>query len=377
MPLPNKKGGARKCCEAHPGRSKGQHQRVIVTAVGPVGVRRTYFSCAACKQGEFGADRVLGIDGYLTAGASRMACLAGVQQSFACAEQLLDELAGWQLDDETIRRVCHQTAQRAHAEREERTTAAVFAKAQGDHEVQIDAGKVNTLEGWRDVKAAIFARRQRGAPATTAEWDTRDLPKPSARAVIAAIEEVSQFGERCAAEARRLQLPDAARVSVLGDGAEWIWNLQQRHFANADGLLDVFHARGHVADGAKGVFGEGKDETKKQTERGQQRLLEDGYGGVTEWIGEVASQIPVGGDGAALGSMLNYFAGHQERLNYALRLCRGQSIGSGLVEGTIKQMINLRMKRTGARWKLKHVGPFVELRALTAGPEWLAFWTPN
>jgi hypothetical protein len=347
-----------------------------VTAVGPVKVRRTYFTCAACKQGEFGADRVLGIEGYLTQGACRMATLAGVQQSFARAEQLLDELAGWQLDDETIRRVCHQTAQRAHAERDERTTAALFAQAPGDCELHIDAGKVNTFEGWRDVKVAIFAKRQRGGAATTAQWDERDLPKPSVRAVIAAVEEASLFGERCRAEACRLQLPDSSPLSVLGDGAEWIWNLQQRHFPDAEGLLDVFHGRGHIADGAKGVFGEGQDETKKHTERGQQRLMEDGYGGVTEWVGEVASQIPDDGDGAVLGSMLNYFAGHQERLNYALRLCRGQSIGSGLVEGTIKQMINLRMKKTGARWRLEHVGPFVELRALAAGPEWLAFWMP-
>lgn len=345
-----------------------------MTAVGPIEVRRTYFTCATCKQGAFGADPILGIDGYLTPGAARMACLAGMQQSFAHAEQLLDELAGWQLDDETIRRLCHETARRVQAEREQRATATRFAEAPGENELHIDAGKVNTFDGWRDVKMAIFARRPRGEAATTAEWDQRQLPPPSVRALIAAVEEASLFGERCAAEARRLQLPESAPLSVLGDGAEWIWNLQQRHFPAADGLLDVFHGRSHVADGVKGVFGEGTDQTKKQTERGQQRLLADGYGGVLEWVGELAGQIAVGGDGAALGSMLNYFAGQQERLNYAVRLYRGQSIGSGLVEGTIKQMINLRMKRTGARWKLEHVGPFVELRALTAGPEWNDLW---
>lgn len=348
-----------------------------MTAVGLVTVRRTYFTCAVCQQGEFAADRILGIDGSLTQGARRMACLAGVQQSFARAEQLLDELAGWQLDDETIRRVCHQTAHQAHATREERSTAELFAQASGDCEVHIDAGKANTLDGWRDIKVAVFAKRERGEPAAAAQWDERALPNPTVRSVIAAVEEASLFGERCAAEARRLQLRDASQLSVLGDGAEWIWNLQQRHFADAAGLLDVFHGRGHVADGAKGIFGDGTEATKQQTERGQQRLLEDGYYGVTEWVGEVASQIPVGGDGAALGSMLNYFAAHQERLNYALRLCRGQSIGSGLVEGTIKQLINLRMKQTGARWKLEHVGPFVELRALAAGPEWNAYWMQN
>jgi hypothetical protein len=347
-----------------------------VTAVGPVQVRRTYFSCAVCQQGEFAADRILGIDGYLTVGASRMACLAGVQQSFARAEQLLDELAGWSLDDETIRRVCHQTANEAHTAREARATAAWFAQAPGDWEAHIDAGKVNTFDGWRDVKVAIFAKRERGEAATAAQWDQRDLPKPTARSVIAAVEEASAFGERCAAEAHRLQLSEASPLSVLGDGADWIWNLQQQHFSHADSLLDVFHGRGHVAEGVKAVFGADHDDAKKQAERGQERLLEDGYWGVTEWVGEMASHLPVGGDGAALGGMLNYFAGHQDRLNYALRLRRGQTIGSGLVEGTIKQLINLRMKQTGARWKLEHIGPFVELRALAAGPEWNDYWTP-
>ena len=56
------------------------------------------------------------------------------------------------------------------------------------------------------------------------------------------------------------------------------------------------------------------------------------------------------------------------------RLRRGQSIGSGLVEGSIKQLLNVRLKQTGARWKVEHVAPFVELGALAAGPEWEAFW---
>ena len=139
---------------------------------------RRYFTCPACGQGDFGGDRVLGLDGYLTAAARRMACLAGVRQSFARGEALLAELAGWDLDDETIRRLCHAEAARAAAGREERATAEAFADAPGDWELQIDAGKVNTQEGWRDVKAAVYARRERGAPADAAGWDQRDLPRP-------------------------------------------------------------------------------------------------------------------------------------------------------------------------------------------------------
>ena len=92
---------------------------------------------------------------------------------------------------------------------------------------------------------------------------------------------------------------------------------------------------------------------------------------------QLSGSIPVGGDGAALGGTLNYFAGHQERLGYAVRLRREQVIGSGMVEGTIKQLLNRRLKQTGARWKTGHVGPFVELGALAAGPEWQEYWKPQ
>jgi hypothetical protein len=77
--------------------------------------------------------------------------------------------------------------------------------------------------------------------------------------------------------------------------------------------------------------------------------------------------------GAALGGVLDYFAGHQVRLRCALRPRRGQAIGSGLVEGSIKRLRNRRLKYTTARWKVAHVGPFVELGVLANGPEWDAW----
>ena len=78
--------------------------------------------------------------------------------------------------------------------------------------------------------------------------------------------------------------------------------------------------------------------------------------------------------GATAGEVLNYFSGQQGRLGYAARLRRGQAIGSGLVEGTIKQRVNVRMKRSGARWLPEHAGPFVEMLAMSYGPGWSEFW---
>ena len=55
-----------------------------MTAVGRIPLSRLYVTDG--QGGRFPADDVLGVEGYLSVGAGRMATLAGLQQSFAKAE---------------------------------------------------------------------------------------------------------------------------------------------------------------------------------------------------------------------------------------------------------------------------------------------------
>lgn len=342
-----------------------------MTAVGRVRLARGYF---AGRDERLPADGVLGVDGYLSVAASRMAVLAGVRQSFARAEQLLAELSGWELDDEVIRQATHRAAKQARQGRPGRGDAARFAEAEGHVEVPIDAGKVNTTEGWRDVKLAVFAKRQEGEAATPQQWDERELPPPAARAVVAGVEEASAFAARLRAEADRLGVTEAADVTVLGDGAEWVWNLAAEVVPQAAGVLDVYHALEHVADATRAVFGDGTPDAQARLDQGRQALLAGGKAGIEAWIGQAFEAAPAGVATEALLVLAAYLAKHPTRLGYAARLARGRSIGSGLVEGSVKQLINLRMKRTGARWLVEHVAPLVELTALADSPEWPHYW---
>jgi hypothetical protein len=346
----------------------------VLTAVGPIRLARWHGRCEPCGQVGFAADRLLGIDGWLTVRARRMACLAGLHDPFRKAERLLAELAGWSIDAETLRRYTHAEAAVAAGGRAERTALPeAFAAASGEQELHIDAGKVNTPEGWRDVKVAVFACRPRGPAATADAYEQRQLPAPAARSVVAAVEECGAFGGRCQAEARRLGVC-ASRLSVLGDGAEWIWNLAVAWFFAAVQLLDVYHALEHLAAAGRQALGEGAAWTA-WLEAARRSLVGDGYCGVCEVLARPLDDPEAAGRlAAAAGGVLNYFAGHRDRLGYAARLRRGQAIGSGLVEGTIKERVNLRLKRTGARWQAARVGPFVELLAQSDGPEWTEYW---
>ena len=163
----------------------------------------------------------------------------GVDNSFAHGEHTLQELTGWSVDAETIRRLCHAEAvEHRKTKSRQLDVAGSFKKASGDWELQIDAGKVNTEAGWRDVKVATFAVREPADPRTSEEYD-----RPTCRNPRSSRDRLDRDGRlvRSAVQGgggiRRL--PDAAELTVLGDGAEWIWNLAGERFAGAEQTLDV------------------------------------------------------------------------------------------------------------------------------------------
>lgn len=345
-----------------------------MTALGAIQLARRHGYCTDGRTPQFPADHLLGLDGWLTSRARSMADRAGIHDPFRQAQTLRHELAGWSLDAETIRRYGHQDAARARKGREQRRSLPQqFAQAPGERERQIDAGKVHTAAGYRDVKVAVFGCRERGPAATAADSQQRDLPAPSVRTVIAEIEEASRFGERCVAEAERLGVL-VEGLSVLGDGAGWIWNVAQRHFAAAAQVLDVYPGGEWLAKAGRAALGEGPA-LQSWWDSARTRMIGDGYWGVCEVRAGLGSEEEKAARlGATGGEVLNYFSGQQGRMGYAVRLRRGQSIGRGLVEGTIKQRVNLRRKRSGARWLVEQVGPFVELLALADSSEWNEFW---
>lgn len=303
-----------------------------------------------------------------------MAVFAGTRDSFAHAQQTLRELCGWHLDDDVIRQLTHATARRATSDRDTRADAERFARAPGVVEVAIDAGKVNTDTGWRDVKVAVFGRRELGEPAAVDRWDERELPAPSVRTVVAAIEEAESFAGRVRAESDRLEVTTAPDLTVLADGAEWIWNLGADVFPQATEVLDAFHAIEHVAGAVKAVWGADTPAAAERIRTGRSTLLGEGKAGIQRWIGEQFGDLPAGAPGEPLIGLAAYLLKHPTRLGYAARLAGGRSIGSGLVEGSIKQFVNRRLKQTGAKWKVRHVGPLVELAALIETPDWNALW---
>lgn len=255
--------------------------------------------------------------------------------------------------------------------------AEAFARAAGQPEFQMDAGKVNTPDGWRDLKIAAFAKRPLAEPAGVADWASRDVPRPAARTLFAALEPIDAFQKRLRPQAARLGVTEPKELHVLADGAEWVWNACDSHFPGHTGTLDLYHAAEHLGTACKALYGEGTEAAAGRLQRGRELLLSKGWPGVCDFVAEELAAGETAARREALEGLLGYFATHSHRLGYRQRLAEGRPIGSGLVEGAAKTL-GLRLKARGARWREGNVDKMAGLCCLRHSTSWDAYWTsPN
>lgn len=330
-----------------------------------VRLERLYLSCPRCKTGYHPLDERLGVRGFVSPLAQRLLSLAGASWSFDRAAANLKEFCGLVVCDNTIREVCdgHGGAMRVW-QRDDRAASGAFRKAAGDVEFQTDGTMVSTTSGWREMRLSIFAKRTRGAGVSgRADWDRRALPAPHARVIQAGIRTGDQLGPGWWRMAVRLGLSDTSRITVLADGAKWIWNQVAEHLPGAAGVLDIYHASEHLWAAAARHFGDRAAEARAWVEDRRGVLLRSGASGLLATL-----------DGPEWGAVRDYFEPHEEHTAYAERLRTGQSIGSGLVEGACKQVVGRRLKQTGARWKVRRVDRMATLCAVQASDQWDTYW---
>lgn len=346
-----------------------------MNAAGRVELCRLYLVCPTCGDTCYPLDDRLGLDGFLSPQASRLVCLAGVSWSFDQASDHLAAFCGLRVSDAVVRDACHRQAAAMAAWRAESSAATSgFAAASGDWEFQTDGTSANTIGGWREVKIGIFAKRRRGEPATPAEWDERALPRPSARWAFAAVLDCDAFSAGWRETAARLGLTAASALSVIADGAAWIWRAAAAAFPGCQGLIDIYHASQYLADVSRVAFGEETTEAAVWLERARGRLLGDGWYGWCEVAGELLSADDTLAVRETVEAATAYLAGHTEHLGYFKRLARGQSIGSGMVEGACKQVIGRRLKQSGARWAVDRLNRMAELCCACYSDCWDAYW---
>ena len=344
-----------------------------MTSAGRVALGRRSLLCPACGTTAYPLDDRIGLDGFLSPGATRLACLAAASWSFDVASNRLDELAGVRIDDETIRVHVHRAATSLAERRDAAPPEMAFTKAEGEAEFLTDGVMAPTRAGWREVKMALHLKRPPGEPAEPEAWADRALPRPTASVAYAAVADCEAFSARWSRRAEALGIDPLGPMTVLGDGAEWIWRAAATQFPAAAQVLDIFHASQHIAQAASALHGEATVMASEWTEAGRHSLLADGWPGLLDHIGSTLTRSVTSAGQAAIDELIGYFAKHTERVGYYGRLRSGRSIGSGGVEGLARRM-GRRLKVPGRGWCVANLEGMAALIATVDTTEWDDLW---
>lgn len=354
--------GADATCEGY--RAKGGQ-----TVVGWITVRRAYYVCGACGHGHCPLDAALGLArDSLSPGVRRLACRFGALLPFAEAADSLAEAGRVQLSASTVRSVTEAVG----ARREQALAAAITAAwAQGAPPatgappqrlyVAMDGVRIlGTNGGGREVKVGVVVPvRQRA---------DREQRQPAS--YVAGLEPAAAFGPRLALEAHRCGVEGAELVAVLGDGAEWIWQLAAEHFPHATQIVDWFHASERVWALGRALFGEGREPTTAWVEGQLGRLAQGEVAAlVAEWRG-----LPCRGEIAAVrDEQVTYFTNQAPRMAYDRYRAAGWDIGSGMVESACKHLIGAREKGSGMRWSETGAQTVAAVRVLLFNDQWASY----
>ncbi len=363
----------------------GRRPKTFTAALGPLTLERAWYHCDRCHHGFSPRDRTLGMeDTFLSPAALRMIGIAAARTSFEGSSALLRELAGLAVAPKTVERHAEALGREIAGDEcrvievEPSGAATLYLGLDGTGvparktEVKGRAGKQpDGSAKTREAKIAVVWS------AETHDPKGRPVRDPDSGTYNAAIEtiatrdtdtEPAPFARRVLREAERRGFDQAERQVVLGDGAAWIWNFADEHFPHAIQIVDIFHAKGHLFEVAKAIYGPGS-EIGQQWARKRREELDEGR------IHDVITALRSHAESCEEARKnIEYFSSNRRRMDYPKFRAMGLCVASGVVEGACKNIVGNRLKQGGMRWTVNGANAIIALRCAVESNRFDDFW---
>ena len=350
----------------------------VLTAVGPVEVSRPYYWCPSCHAGQFPADRELDIENTeFSPGVRRMQAMVGQAAPFDQGREQMKVLAGLEVTAKSVERTAEAIgADIAQREQKESPQArplplpTVTGKPIPILYVQMDGTGVPVVkketvgrQGKIEGQPAHTREVKLGCVFTQTTWDPEGYPirAPSSTTYAGAVETAEEFGQRLGREAGKRGWSRARLRVVIGDGAEWIWNLAALHFSDALHIVDIYHARQHLWDLARRLYPNDPAKLKAWMKVHQKRLLDKGkIEKLVRLLRALRSTHPQLAE--KIHTEADYFERNAERMRYPKFRRQHLFVGSGVIEAGCKTVVASRLKRSGMFWTVRGANAILALR---------------
>ncbi len=378
------------CSCGHQACYKELRSKPVLTIVGLVTVIRPYYLCSRCHVGQFPIDSELDIaHTEASPGVRRMQAMVGQQCSFDQGRQELQLLAGIEVTTKAVERnaeaIGTDIAQRDQQEID--CALQLQLPLEIGPEVPIlyilmDGTGVPVRKSETEGRAG----KNRGQPARTREvklgcvftqtgLDEEGYPvrDPGSTTYVGAIETAEQFGNRLYIEAWKRGWSQAQKKVVIGDGAEWIWNIADQHFPGAVQIVDLFHARQHLWDIARALYPLDHVAQQRWIFRHQPKL---DSGQIVKLTAYLSSLLVNATDAQQeiLRVETAYFEKNKHRMRYPEFRSQGLFIGSGVVEAGCKTVIGARLKQSGMFWSVEGANAIIALRCCQLNNRFEDYW---
>ena len=350
-------------------------------------VNRAYYYCAICKRGMAPKDSDLDIVGTsFSPGLRRLMARVGGKEAFDEGRRDLEEMAGIFVTTKAVERISECVGEEIEEVAQRERKAALSGKIVPIKPipwmyVEMDGTGVPMVpretegrQGKDETGRAKTRELKLGCVFTQAGVDDEGRPvrDVGSTSYVGAIENAEEFGRRIFTEAIRRGSRFAKQIVVLGDGAPWIWNLAGMHFPAAIEIVDLFHAREHLSELAKVVYGPGSCEEKQWAE---ERIKELDDGNVEAVLSAMARlQPPTDAAKDEVRKAVGYFQTNIERMRYGAFRSQGLFVGSGVIEAGCKTIAGKRLKQSGMQWTVRGANAIIALRCCDMSGRWEQYW---
>jgi hypothetical protein len=369
--------------------SQGLKSKPLLTILGPVDYKRSFFQCPSCNKTRYPGDEQLDVVATTRSpGTRRMMARAGSRSTFKEGRDDLRIYAGIELSAKDLERVAEeigadmerwsQKQREALIEQDtpvqtQKTIPTMYISYDGTG-VPMIPSELDGRKGKQPDGSAKTREVKLGCVFTQTTTDSGGFPirDPETTIFVGAIEAAEQFGTRIYAEAVRRGLLNAEKVVVLGDGAEWIRNLVELHFPEAIQIVDLYHTREHVSDLCKILFLPDDNEVVKYRIRWWTDLDE---GNVEKIAEEAQARMPEDPKKKEKAEKeIAYLTKNKERMRYAEFRAQGLFVGSGVVEAGCKTVIGARLKQSGMEWSVRGANAIISLRSMFVSGRFEEYW---
>ena len=378
------------CPCGHEARYRELRSRSILTALGEVTLSRPWYLCPHCHNGQFPVDRQLDMEKHdFSPGVRRMQAIVGQESPFDHGREQMKLLAGLEVTAKSVERTAEAIgADIAAGEQREIRKAiqldlpVIIGKPIPTLYVEMDGTGVPVVKketegrrGKTDGQPAHTREVKLGCVFTQTTWDKDGyaIRDPDSTTYTGAIETAEEFGKRLYLEAWNRGWSHAQKKVVIGDGAEWIWNLADLHFPGAVHIVDLYHARQHLWDLARKLYPNDQTSQKAWINVHQKRLLDKGkieklvtaIRALDSANPEVVEKIRLEAD---------YFERNTERMRYPTFRRQHLFVGSGVIEAGCKTVIGSRLKQSGMFWTVRGANSIIALRCCHLNGRFEDYW---